>query len=287
MKCSAPITIKTPSFEGAYSHDSNDHQQNRMTPVRCGKCEGCLKSQINDWAFRLEQEARVSTYIHFVTLTYSPKYVPLSENVLPTLSKPDLQKFVKRLRKKYPKLKYFAVGEYGTKSYRPHYHLIMYNVNDADDIRQAWTLHKEEIGGVHIGDDVTNGAIPYTLKYIFKKGQVPAFEQDDRLPEFRLMSKKLGINYLTKATIKWHLTDFKNRQYVTTNNGIKIALPRYFREILLKINGKPRHWYTSDQATYMTRDDDDYRTLESRVQTRKNNQEKFRIKRNQEQRKKI
>lgn len=288
MKCFAPMMIKNPEFSGSFSHNPNHETTDRMIPVRCGKCEGCLKSKINDWAFRLEQQGKVSLYVNFVTLTYSPKYVPLSNNMLPTLDKTDVQKFIKRLRKKYGKeLKYFACGEYGSRTYRPHYHLIVFNVKDKLDIEKAWSLRGEAIGGCHIGDTIDNGAIPYTLKYMYKKGLVPAFKDDDRDKEFRIMSKKLGINYLTPKMIKWHLEDLKNRQYCVTKNGIKIALPRYFREILIEKSGKPRHLFREDESVHMSRDDNDYRTLESRVEQQKNLQNKFEKKQNQQERIKI
>ena len=171
-----------------------------MLPVRCGKCEGCLKSKINDWAFRLEQESKRHLYVNFITLTYDPAHVPLTPTLLPTLSKRDVQLFFKRLRKlQRDKLKYFIVGEYGSRSYRPHYHAIIFGVQNPDHFEKAWSYRSDIYGSIHIGDSVDNGAIPYTLKYMYKKGLVPAFKDDDRLPEFRLMSRGLGDNYLTPA----------------------------------------------------------------------------------------
>lgn len=271
------MLVKNPAYKG----------QDKLIPVRCGKCEGCLKSKINDWAFRLEQEAKRSLHVHFVTLTYSPAYVPLTETLLHTLKKTDVQKFIKRLRKRHEKLKYFAVGEYGSRSHRPHYHLIIYNVSDETDIHSAWSINKEEIGGVHIGNTISDGAIPYTLKYMYKKSQIPQFKEDDRLHEFRLMSKKLGSNYLTSSAIQWHLNDLKNRQYVTTKNGIKVALPRYFREQLIELSGRHRSAFRNEDSVYMTSEDKDYRSLSSRVEQQKNLQRKFEKTRNQEERKKL
>ncbi|WMC01504.1 replication initiator protein [Microvirus D_HF4_371] len=66
----------------------------------------------------------------FITLTYTDDSMPnLSsdgcyENI-PTLDPADLRNFIKRLRHQYHKqkgMRYFAVGEYGTKTFRPHYH---------------------------------------------------------------------------------------------------------------------------------------------------------------------
>lgn len=285
MRCVAPIQIKNPSF---YSDKS--YSQDKMISVRCGSCEGCIKSRINDWAFRLEQEAKIASSVFFVTLTYSPEYVPLTAAGLPTLSKRDVQLFMKRLRKlqENAKLRYFAVGEYGSRTYRPHYHLILFNVEQRKQIFNAWSKENCVLGGVHIGHSISDGAVPYTLKYMYKKGLVPAFDGDDRMPEFRLMSNKLGANYLTPAMKKWHLKDLENRLYVQFRSGIKVAIPRYYREKLIEMSGKPKSLFNkSDQSIFMTHEDDDYRTLKSRLDKKKRDQAKFIYKRNQVKRDKI
>lgn len=51
---------------------------------------------------------------------------------VPFLYYPDLQRFIKRLRKliakifPYEKIRYYAIGEYGTSSYRPHWHILLF-----------------------------------------------------------------------------------------------------------------------------------------------------------------
>ena len=51
---------------------------------------------------------------------------------IPLLYYPDLQRFIKRLRKQFSKLfpnekiRYYAIGEYGTSSYRPHWHILLF-----------------------------------------------------------------------------------------------------------------------------------------------------------------
>ncbi|AXL14902.1 replication initiator protein [Microviridae sp.] len=286
MKCKAPILLKNPKFA-----PDRTRGQERTVPVRCGSCEGCLKSKINDWAFRLEQEGKRALHVHFVTLTYDPSFVPLTDTLLPTLSKRDVQLFLKRLRKlqNHGNIKYFIAGEYGSTTYRPHYHIILFNCDNQQHIQDAWTVENAPIGNTHIVNDISNGAIPYTLKYMYKKGLIPATDTDDRIPEFRLMSQKLGLNYLTPAVIKWHLADPKNRMYVRTDSGINIAMPRYFREKLIEISGKSRLAFLPDdeQEIFLTHDSDDYRSLESRIEKIKQDQDKFIHKSNQTKRNKI
>lgn len=217
-QCFSPVQIKNPKFDG----------QDKMLDVRCGKCENCIKTLINDWSFRLEVEAKDHIHVHFITLTYDPRYVPLTENGLPTLVKRDTQLFWKKLRQSTGlKIKYFLCGEYGTHSARPHYHAIVYGCGDKDAYQKAW-----EKGYVHVGVEFSGAAVRYCLKYMYKKGEIPAFKEDDRLPEFRLMSQKLGARYMNNA-YKWHYADLERLNYVVNQSGHKQTLPRYFRKKLM------------------------------------------------------
>jgi len=193
-------------------------------PVPCGKCPSCKSRRASQWSFRLQQELKQVDSAHFVTLTYEDEHVPKTETDLKTLCKQDLQLFFKRLRKlNKQKLKYYAVGEYGSITYRPHYHIIFFNLN-SEHIQKTWNKGEHHIG------KVTPASIGYTLKYISKISKVPMFKQDDRSKEFSLMSKKLGLNYLTKQMVNWHKNDLENRTYCNLTDGKKISMPRYYKD---------------------------------------------------------
>jgi hypothetical protein len=140
------------------------------------------------------------------------------------LDKKHFQDFMKRLRKRsLIKLKYYACGEYGGASLRPHYHAIMFNSNP-EDIMASWTF------GQHYFGDVSGASIGYVLKYMSKKGRIPLHANDDRLPEFSLMSKGLGANYMTDQMVKWHKNDLIERMHLVLKDGRKIAMPRYYKD---------------------------------------------------------
>lgn len=225
MKCESPFyvdTANTASYNG----------RSRMVPVRCGRCEACVKTEVSQWSFRLLQEAKLFVDHHFVTLTYSPEFVPLTKSGLPTVDPEHLSIFLKRLRernRKYGNIRFFAVSEYGSRSYRPHYHSIIYGCRDVSLYSACWSF-----GYVHVGHSVTDGAIPYTLKYLNKKGLVPAFEGDDRVPEFRRMSRALGANFLTPQLERWILEDPKNRAYCRFPSGHLVSLPRFYQKRLIQ-----------------------------------------------------
>lgn len=190
----------------------------------CGKCPDCLAKRASGWSFRLLQEEKICSSALFLTLTYNTDHVPITNKGYMTLNKTDPQKFMKRLRKLHTTtLKYYTVGEYGGKSKRPHYHLILFNAHEGL-ISKAWTL-----GDIHYGK-VTGASIGYCLKYMSKPSQIPQHKNDDRLPEFGLFSKGLGKNYLTINMINYHHAKVLDRMYCTLQDGKKISMPRYYKD---------------------------------------------------------
>lgn len=217
MKCDTPIYVMP---KAGYER----------VPVPCGKCPPCKMRRVNSWVFRLLEEEKVSSSSHFVTLTYDTRFVPISDNGFMTLVKKDFQLYMKRLRKLCVgrELKYYAVGEYGSKNKRPHYHAIIFNCPNFEFFADAWSLDGVPIGGVHVGS-VSGDSIAYTMKYIDKQGDFRAHSRDDRLKEFALMSKGLGKSYLTCSVVNYHKADI-SRLYVTRPGGFKSAMPKYYRD---------------------------------------------------------
>lgn len=200
--------------------------------VPCGKCPPCKLRRIQGWVFRLQKEEERSLCAHFVTLTYDTTQVPITEHGFMSLHKPDLQRFFKKLRKikgNY-NVKYYAAGEYGSIRKRPHYHAIIFNVENSEDYARAWSIDGVQIGSIQVGT-VTSASIAYTLKYIDKPHEPRRYTRDDRQREFSLMSKGLGDNYITEQSIKYHQSDLQNN-FLTERGGKKIALPKYYREKL-------------------------------------------------------
>ena len=207
--------------------------------VPCGKCLNCKSRRASTWSTRLMKEYERSLTGYFITLTYDTKYVPITEKGFMSLNKKHVQTFLKRLRQWHGKeatsIKYYAVGEYGGKTYRPHYHLIIFNAN-IEFIEKSWSdcVNKKQaifrkLGEVHYGT-LTDASVGYTLKYISKAKRIPLHKNDDRIPEFSLMSKGLGLNYLTEKQIQWHLEKPSERMYIPMKDGKKAPLPRYYKE---------------------------------------------------------
>lgn len=219
--------------------------------VPCGRCYPCKMRRVSAWSFRLMKEAERSRSAFFVTLTYNNDHVPISNNGFMTLEKSHTQLFFKRLRyynednKIYP-LKYYLAGEYGDMSLRPHYHVILFNCTltnligikyenqykQGNILLDGTTEYKCDTwpcGHITIGT-LTQASIGYTLKYICKDSIVGKFNRDDRTKEYSMMSKKIGDNYLTPNMKKYHLANPSERMFCTTDEDIKMTMPRYYKE---------------------------------------------------------
>lgn len=162
--------------------------KDQQIDVPCNKCPNCTARRISGWSFRLMQQYKIADTAVFLTMTYDTKHVPLSPKGYMTLEKTHPQLFFKRLRKsqcgnsKSP-IKYYLCGEYGGQTNRPHYHAIIFNAK-LELLQDAWQL-----GQLHYGMNVNEAAIGYTLKYMAKPSRIPMHANDDRQPEFSLMSK--------------------------------------------------------------------------------------------------
>lgn len=204
--------------------------------VPCGKCPPCRSRRSAGWAFRMMQEQKVSDTSFMLTLTYNSDHIPITKNGYRSLCKRDVQLFIKRLRKEHGKnkfglskpIRYYACGEYGTESKRPHYHLLIYNCHP-DEFVSSWKIGNKEIGSIHVAP-LNMATIQYAFKYLQKAPTVGKHERDDRQREFQLFSKGLGANYLSKAMVAWHKAKIAERMHIPIEDGKKISMPRYYKE---------------------------------------------------------
>lgn len=193
--------------------------------IPCGKCIECRLAYSRQWADRCMLEAKSWEHNHFLTLTYNEENLTQAQQIdlgtgevfkapYATLVPEDLTKFMKDLRRYYKyhyghdNIRFYACGEYGDKSGRPHFHVIVFNlpINDlvyfhtnhahdklylSDTIAEIWGK-----GHVIVGDVTWNSAA-YTARYVMKKIKGPEakdiYASMGLVPEFVRMSRREGI----------------------------------------------------------------------------------------------
>lgn len=230
MSCFNPIH----AWQNVTPSESGKHPLFFMPPknikdsylIPCGKCSGCKASLSLMWSIRCYHESLLHSQSSFVTLTYNDESLPSNHSLL----KSDFQKFLKRLRKTTP-VRYFACGEYGDLSCRPHYHALIFGkdwlegsepINNDLYLNQALTDVWGK-GHVSIGS-LTPESISYVTGYVSKKiaSKTPAGLE----PEFRVMSRRPGIG---KEFAFKYLDDLVNTG-IAVMGGKEYPIPlQYFR----------------------------------------------------------
>ena len=246
-------------------------------PIPCGRCIGCRLERSRQWAMRCVHEASLHKENSFITLTYDDQHVPKDFS----LKKRDFQLFMKRLRKELgeKKIRYFAAGEYGENTFRPHYHAIIFghqfkdrkNVtketeNGIKTISVSEKLNEIWGKGFASSGNMTFESAAYVARYCLKKINGPEAESHyfGREPEFSLMSRRPGIgaNWLKK---------FKKDVYpndICFARGKPCKPPKYYDEMLKKVDEelfkliKANRVPEYDPDEYMTGDNSPERLFE-------------------------
>lgn len=169
------------------------------------------------WGARIYLESGCHAASCFVTLTYARFEVPWE------LEPDDLQEFLKRLRKVSGlKLRYYAAGEYGTRTGRPHLHVALFGLSmiQHELITRCWPF-----GSVHVGELNTKTA-KYVAKYITKKWIGDSVDPRNGLrAEFSRMSLRPGIGAAAmEATVASLLSDGGSRALASS-----VDVPRSVR----------------------------------------------------------
>lgn len=213
-------------------------------------CAECLRNRVYDkrvWCHRMDLEARCHANNSFLTLTYSDENLPKpGHKFYPTevpgsLVQAHVVNFNKSLLQALKSeglsgYRYFFVGEYGDQTERPHYHAALFGVGPEyeDVVRRVWKKGHVMMAELNIA------SIRYITGYVTKKMNAPG---DDRLngrwPEFRLMSKGLGRNYV--PSIVSALDCEQGEQLLTDDvptslrlHGRNMPLGRYMRDKIRK-----------------------------------------------------
>lgn len=242
--------------------------------IPCGQCAGCRLDYARNWSVRCMLESLQYEHNYFVTLTYDDEHLS-KENIVSyvpcnldtgevittsdgdiilshsaTLVKAHLTQFMKSLREYFQRvynhtgIRFFACGEYGSKTMRPHFHLILFNCPIPDlelyktnfqgdtywfsDILQ----HKIWKRGIVVVAKCNYNTCSYVARYMLKKQKGKGAEIYHSLhiePPFSRASRMPGIarNYYDSNSVKIYKYD---SLYIVDGNGKskKVRPPHYF-----------------------------------------------------------
>lgn len=213
--------------------------------VSCGKCLECLRQKSIEWAFRIMDEASCHSENCFITLTYNNDFLPTDEFGEHSVSRREVQLFMKRFRKAIApvKIRFFACGEYGAQYGRPHYHLIIFGWFPSDAyfwqndgktklyrsplLEKVWKFGFSSVGKVSYDSAL------YCAKYmnkaqfdkrVMKRGDIDHIYSYPTRP-FVQMSNRPGIGYdcVYRCDLKY------DRIY---RDGKSTKIPRYYLKVM-------------------------------------------------------
>lgn len=186
----------------------------------------------------------------FVTLTYDDMHLPKDGCVHPRV----MQLFIKGLRNRGYSFRYYAVGEYGERSNRPHYHVALFNFPQCHrgqtdltkavccrvctDVALAW----KRMGACQVAF-LEPASAAYIAGYVTKKitrGPLPK----QLSPEFQRVSLRPGLGYsamydVANVLLSHNLEEDLEDVPTSLQHGpVKQPLGRYLRQNLRKMLGR-------------------------------------------------
>lgn len=234
--CNKPF-LRLPNGVSVKTALLSEDARNHATPHGCGQCLPCRINKSRTWVVRLLLEQMQHESSLFLTLTYNDENYP----TFGSLEKDELQKFIKRLRDRLKprKIRFYAVGEYGECSNRPHYHMALFNCSQEDqpEIEAAWTK-----GFVHVGT-LSNQSARYISGYVIKgmTKQCDPRLGEWRKPEFMTCSRNPGIAaaWAVNMVGKQGVVEIMKKNPIDkiTFHRSNLPIGRYLKNKLVELSG--------------------------------------------------
>lgn len=219
--------------------------QGRSIRVPCNRCIGCRLEHARQWAGRLMAEAQTSGVSMFLTLTYRDEELIYGGAQHGILVPRHLELFWKRLRKHFrgKSIRYYACGEYGDKSSRPHYHACVFGVDFTDKkfftftegnyLYTSATLDRLWTHGMCTIGNVSFESAGYVARYCLKKrmgNTKDTYAKEGITPEFARMSRRPAIGAAWYK--RFHKDVFPHDRFII--NEFPSKPPRFFMRQLEK-----------------------------------------------------
>lgn len=213
--------------------------------VNCGQCDYCKLTRNSRWVVPLMIERSCWKYCFFFTLTYndtflptvdinnypvrknernkfldlvqeSKEYLELCKYNLPVCSSRDIQLFIKKLRErifratgKRSTFRYFISSDYGSTTFRPHWHGLIFTNDDyissniSSLLRESWGLYHKSTSTFHpygfIDCQPAISGAQYVATYVNTVSKLPAIYQFSQFRVRHLHSSCPTIGYHEKT----------------------------------------------------------------------------------------
>lgn len=226
--------------------------EGRWCDCPCGKCIACLHNRQDEWSIRAMETSAAQPYLVYDTLTFSnrsvdwfdtdkvdPMYISSASRriidryykhgCVPYVTRDCVKSWLKRGRENYSfdhggerlELKYIIFQEYGPKTSRPHFHLLMWGISPSDYYKYfggpwvkmyGWNkVHgfsrAKSIDAMKKRSQDFSCIARYISKYCSKGELESPFVLDGlQPPPVRLISNGIGAEYLDQRRFRDFLT---------------------------------------------------------------------------------
>lgn len=234
----------------------------RRILIPCRQCEGCAEAHAREWAVRCVHESKMHARNCFVTLTYDHAHVPRNGS----LNKSDWQKFMRRLRKRFPELRirFFMCGEYGSLNKRPHYHACLFGIDFDDKVLfskgnsgkpQYTSAVLTELWGNGIATvcELNSATAGYASRYCAKKLSPQDRRFNGLMPEFILASNKPGIGHDFVLKFERDMYWPNGQSGVTFPGGQEVCPPGYYDRMMREKYGEEYYDLVKDMRMQRAR----------------------------------
>lgn len=172
---------------------------------------------------------------------------------VPVLYKPDIQKFMKRLRKYLSnltdeKIRYFCCGEYGPKYYRPHYHILLWCSQEItaayidDAVHQCWKFGRTDCS------QSFGGASNYVAKYVNGGSFLPQIFRMAFTKPFSTHSIHLGDQIFKTTTEEFEESDPRTALSVSVPFGNENTCFSMWRSVKNTLFPKCQGFYQKSES---------------------------------------
>lgn len=247
MACNYPLTVYQDRDGGPVSFFERAGMDQLSVP--CGRCAGCRLGRAQAWALRCQHEASLHDENCFLTLTYDDAHLP----PVASLRYSDVQKFLRSLRKEVaPKrFSFLCAGEYGERTARPHYHLLLFGhgfdrlqdfsragvpgrLGESEAVGELWRHGNHFVG--ELTPESASYVSQYCLKKVYGRAAVEFYDVVDvdtgevlgrRVPEFLRMSLRpaIGRKWYEKFSSDVFPVDY------AVSSGVRSRVPRYYEKL--------------------------------------------------------